>query len=144
MASGDVTSYSDVAVRAATGSATADSATFTTTETVLLTATGTVVSGQTYKVSVAANISSTVALDALICRIREDTVTGNQIDGKILGAVTNGISGYPSLLYAEWVASSTGSKTFVMTAARSTGSGTYQLRATSQRVSFLIVDRLVQ
>lgn len=145
MASGDVTSYSDVAVRVATGTATASSSTWTTGDTQLITATGTVVAGQTYKINCIMNIQASPAGDTLICRIREDTITGNQIDGKLLTPASAGGTGYPINLYAEWTASTTGSKTFVASAQRSTGTAsTYRLIATSQEVSFLIVDRLVQ
>lgn len=152
MASGDVTSYSDVAVRAATASVTADSATWSASESgALLTATGTVTAGQTYKIFFSGNVSTNATaaspgIEISIMRIREDTATGNQLDGKIFYVPTVAGNGYGGHLYAEWTASATGSKSFVVTGNRVTGSGTnsHQLRAGSNHPCILTVDRIVQ
>lgn len=149
MASGDVTSYADVAARTATASVTADSATWAGTETgALLTATGTVTNGQVYKIFFAGNVSASTtaspSAELSFMRIREDTSTGNQLDGKNVYLATAAGSGYQCYLYAEYTASTTGSKSFVVTGVRSAGANTHQLRAGSNHPAILTVDRIVQ
>lgn len=144
MASGDFTAYSDVAVRVGSTPITADSATFTTTEVSLVSVTFTQALGVTYAINVQTAFSSTVTgTEIVFARVREDTLTGNQLQGLISYMPTAGSSGYPISMYCEYTAASTGSKTIVLTAVRSSGTGTYQLRAGSNHPGAITVTKIV-
>jgi hypothetical protein len=144
MAAGDPIPWSYIATRVSTTEITANSATYGATETTLYTISPTLVSGLVYRVCVMAKIAVDVAADVSFLRIREDTLTGNQIDGANLYGGTTNTSGYPVLACSEYTATSTGAKTFVITGQRVTGTGTaHGVKASSNRKSYITVDLIV-
>lgn len=140
MATGDPISWSDVATRVATVSQTSDSATFTTTQTTLITATPSLVSGKTYGIWVYFRMSSSVAADVAICRIREDSTSGTELSQGQFYLATNSSTGYGFSIYGEYTAVSTGTKTLVFTAARNAGSGNLTLKGATVAPSKMLVD----
>lgn len=131
-----------------TGSAVADSAPITTTETAVLTVTIPMVSGQTYGISVKATISSTVVTaigtNLASVRVREDSTTGTVITSDVFAALSTAPAGYPYSTYAEYTAVSTANKTIVFTIVRNTATTeTYQLRAAATRPGMMRVQPLV-
>jgi hypothetical protein len=103
---------------------TSDSSTFTTTETVVGTVTASVISSVVYLLQCDLKIGTTVADDLVSIKLREDNVSGTQIQGSsdiIPRSGSNNSATFP--LRARWTASSTGSKTFVATAQRVGGTG---------------------
>lgn len=140
MAAGDQVPWSYIATRVATTTVTADSATFTTTETSVATVTASLISGLVYRVSCTAPLSSTVAADLVLLRIREDTTAGTQIQAVNICPPTTSTVGFPGTVITEYTAVSTASKTFVLTGVRVTGTGTYQLRAGASRPTIFTID----
>jgi hypothetical protein len=111
--------------RIATQVDTADSSGFGTTETVVSTVTAALVTGRTYRVSFRSAFQSDVSADTINTRLREDNVTGTQLQARRCYSHTSSAGfGFPGDLEAEYVAVSTGNKTFVATGVRSTGTGT--------------------
>lgn len=113
-----------------TSTATANSGTFTTTETVVMTTVASVVQGRTYRVWFYGALSSSVAADAIACRIREDGVAGTELQLRLHVVQSgSGTSGVPTPLEGRYVADVTEAKTFVVTGQRASGSGNINLRA---------------
>ena len=120
---------------------TSDSATFTTTETTVLSVTAPLVSGRTYRVIFFGKFASTVAGDIGVARIREDNSTGPERQSDYLDFNTASLTiGYSCYMEFEYQASSTGNKTFVVTGVRNTGTGTLRLEAAGHRPSYLRVE----
>ena len=127
--------------RIATQIDTADTATFTTVETVVSTVTAALVSGRTYRVRSVVTYQSDVADDHLNARLREDSVSGTQMTGKrVRSTLTTGGFGFDGCLEAEYTAVSTGNKTFVATGVRSTGTGNWTGEGLSVQPRYLYVD----
>lgn len=144
MATGDPINYSDVATRVASAPLTADSATWTSSESgALITVTASLVSGWTYKIYATMKVQSTVAADVAFMHLRQDSATGSQDDGANVNIPTSGGNGFPVWLYTEYTASATGSKIWVVTGSRASGTGTQKIAAGTSRPAFLTVDRLV-
>lgn len=128
--------------RIATATETADSPTFTTTETTLISVTAALVDGRTYRVRASVNFSSTVDNDDLRARIREDSSTGTIMQQRsweltVDDQETTGVGGEPE---AEYTATATSNKTFVLTGERLAGTGNCKLDAISTKPSYLYVD----
>lgn len=144
MPSGDPLSNADVAVRVATTPLTTNSATWTTTESgALITASALLTNGWTYAVTAILFVNSTAAADVGFMRIHEDTATGTQDVGENVYMATTSANGWPVTLYAEYTASATATKTFVVTGSRTAGTGTMGIVATTTRPCFLKIDRIV-
>ena len=126
--------------RIATDVDTADSGTFTTTETVVSTVVAALVSGRTYRVRWYGGCVTTVAADIYLGRIREDNVTGTILQERNRQIGTTSASGEPLELEAEFTAVATGNKTFVATGVRNGGTGTLHADATAVRPRYLYVD----
>lgn len=118
-------------------SITADSATFTTTETTTITLVVAVEEGSTYQISSYARLSSSVAGDVVTTRIRETNSVGAQIQGGQVECSTTSTTGYSNSLHTEWVAPTTGNQTFVFTAVRGGGTGNIIHRAAATAPGFL-------
>lgn len=103
----------------------ADSATITTSETVVATLTFTAVNGGVYATSWNLKIGQSVGTDYHIFGVREDSVTGTILDqwGFSLGTAAYG--GMVSF-FIDWTASASGAKTIVGTLIRGTGTGNVQ------------------
>ena len=114
--------------RIATSLETADSAGFTA-ETVIGTVTGDLVTGRTYRVQANAQVSSTVLNDTALVRLREDSIAGTIIGLNTGDIHTTGNIPTVCAIEAEYVAVADGSKTFVVTAQRLTGTGSIRREA---------------
>lgn len=97
----------------------------TTTETAIDWATVSLVAGRTYKVRWTVAWGSTVAGDTVFGRIREDSVTGNQLMIMRTNIPATGGVGtrWDGTIEAEYTATATGSKGFYGTGVRATGTG---------------------
>lgn len=129
---------------------TADSATWTTTESAaLMSITVPVVTGRTYRIDLTCHVSTTVQtfpitsanLEQALIRVREDTATGTQVlgDQLPLGQVTS--LGFKLTTHAWYTAVATGNKTFCVTGQKQAAQsgGNQQLRAGSTRRGLLSV-----
>lgn len=128
--------------RVGTTNLTADSSTFTTTETEVGSITVSLVTGRLYRIVAWVGWMSTVTGDAIRCRLREDTVTGTLMNSDQVnigqGNITSGA--YHTLVVAEYTAVSTGSKTFVVSGDQEAGSGTCRMEHASDRPGYITVD----
>ena len=120
---------------------TSDSGTITTTETTTITLVASVENGKTYELSAYARISSSVAGDVVVTRIRETSTAGAQIQGGQVECSTTSTTGYSNSIRTEWTASSTGSQTFVFTVVRGGGTGNIIHRAAATAPGFLTIRR---
>lgn len=126
--------------REATTIAITDSATFTTTETLLDTVTATLVAGRTYRVRWSGGLVTTVAGDVALIRMRENDMAGTLLVERnfYLGSASSG--GFGMDLEGEFTATSSGDKTFVVTGTRNGGTGTHHADGTVTRPRYLYVD----
>jgi hypothetical protein len=126
--------------RIATDIDTADSGTFTTTETVVSSVVAALVSGRTYRVRWVGGCVTTVANDVYLCRLREDSLVGTALmeRNRVIG--TTSASGEALECEVEYTAVATGNKTFVSTGVRNGGTGTLHADATASRPRYLYVD----
>lgn len=103
---------------------TSSSGSITGSETVTDTITLPVIAGHTYEIRCRLIVSTTVAGDDAIVRIREDSLTGTQIDGFRGDLAAASPVVYPFPLVVFWTAlSDDAAKTFVVTVQRGAGSG---------------------
>lgn len=141
MAAGDIVPWSYIATRVDTTEITANSSTYGATETTLYTITPSLTNGLTYRVGVLLKVAVDVAADVSFVRIREDTLTGNQLDGTNVYCGTTNTSGFLVIATSEYTATATGAKTFVITGQRVTGTGTaHGVKASANRKSYITVD----
>jgi len=124
--------------RIATAVRTTNSAGFTTTETVTDTVVADLISQLVYRVRCFTLYTSTVANDSDIVRIREDSLTGTVLQASrvFIPIVTS----FCVILEAEYTAVATGSKTFVVTGSRGSGTGTITHGANATAPVYLYVD----
>ena len=144
-AGGDVIYAADVNTRIKTTTRTSDTSTVTSTETVADSVTASLVNGEKYRVTWMVGYTSSVAGDTVILRLREDTVSGTQMNlarGDV--RLTNGAGSRWQLKFeAEYTATATGSKTFVGTFLRGSGTGNVNIEADPNYPSYLYVDLIV-
>lgn len=126
--------------RVATQTQTADSSTFTTTETEIGTITATLVAGCTYLVGVTSHIGTSVSNDIATCRIREDSSAGQQIQERQVPLPNAGVAGNLCDMITEYTAVADGAKTFSFTAARSSGTGNLRREAQGDRPTIFYVN----
>jgi hypothetical protein len=126
--------------RIGTTTRTSDSSGFTTTETLIDTVTVSVVSGRTYRVTWHSSLSSTVAGDDVLARIREDSGTSGTQLSYVQVDSTSTSNRWPADVETEFTASSTGSKTFSGTMQRTAGSGTITVKSAATSPTYLYVD----
>ncbi len=117
-------------------------------ETVGITVVIAVTAGQTYGITVKATIGSsavgTLGTNLAIVRIREDSVSGNQLSQDVFTPLTSASAGFAYSTYTEYTAASTTTKTIVFTFARNTATTeTYIIRAAANRPTFMRVQPLV-
>lgn len=111
-----------------------------TAETVTDSVTFTAVDGVEYKVTHSAIVGSSVAGDCAAMRIREDSLTGAAINGADLALPATGRL-FGSYMRGFWTASSTGSKTIVVTGQRASGTGNITRAASTANPSLLTVEK---
>jgi hypothetical protein len=103
--------------------ATANSAGFTTTEVVTDTLVANLISGQRYRVVHDGSWQTTVAADAVLLRIREDSLTGTALQAYRVGLPIAATT-FAGHVEGFYTAVANGSKTFVVAVVRSGGTGT--------------------
>jgi recombinational DNA repair protein RecT len=129
--------------RIATETVTADSSTFTNTDTVMMTLVAPLVDGRTYQVGMTARFNSTVSNDDVLVRIREDNVSGTDLQfGQIELPFDSTVGHGPVVLFAEYTAVATGNKTFVCVADRNAGTGNLNMDASATGPARMWVDYL--
>jgi hypothetical protein len=126
--------------RVGTGFEDTDSSTFTTSATVIASATAQLVSGRTYHVKVITHLGSSVAADTATLSLKEDSVSGTEIQGATGLVLTTSAAGGYFQIETDFTAVATGSKTFVATALRASGSGNLRREAAAIRPTWLTVD----
>jgi hypothetical protein len=126
--------------RIATTTNTSDSGTWTTTAVETDSVTAALVTGRTYLVRWSAGLVTTVAGDVALIRMREDDTSGTVLMERNFYLGTTATGGFASDLEANFTATATGNKTFVITGVRSGGTGTHHADATANRPRYLYVD----
>ena len=125
--------------RIATTKVTSNSGVFSA-ETVVITCVGFLEIGRTYKVETIFLGDINTAGDEIVARIREDSLTGT-----VMWDHTQAPYGVTRAsrwnMWNEFTAIVTGSKTFVVTLARLTGTGTIGLIASASQPAFLVIDQ---
>lgn len=125
--------------RIATNIVTANSGSFSA-ETVVQTVVATLVSGRTYRVTVAgACLSSQVNVNTRV-RIREDSVSGNILQSRNCTTGPVAADAVSVTYEGEYTAVSSGAKTFVVSIERQSGSGTHQWQSAVASPAYLYVD----
>lgn len=113
------------------GETTVDSANFTTPEVGVLTGVASVVAGRTYRIRFEGRWASSAASN-IITRIRQDTAAGDEVSvGQVEVPTASSLGFGPRIMGGEFVAPSTGDKTFVATAVRNGAGGDCRLEATN-------------
>jgi hypothetical protein len=119
--------------RIATTEVVSDSSTFTTTETQVASVTAALVSGRNYRVRLVARFGTSAANDIVVVRVREDNLSGTTLQFELRPLPSTSSSGNTvGVLEGEYVAASTGDKTFVASGQRTSGS--VLVRGTLQRI----------
>jgi hypothetical protein len=105
-----------------------------------------VVSGRTYRLKWVTDVASSAATTANIevarWRIRETNLAGTSLQLSHTILVMTG-NDFPGLVETEWVAPSTGNRTFVGTCHRHLGSGTFTCNANANEPSIFTVDQVI-
>lgn len=123
----------------ASSSVTADSANFTTTETVVMTVTAPVVTGRTYSIWGFPSFQSSVADDFVRAAIRQDNASGTRMDLSDIAILTTTGTIWTASLFALYTADATEEKTFVVTGDRIGGTGDCRLEADAQWPAIMLV-----
>lgn len=118
---------------------TSSSGNITTTETTVDTVTAPLVSGRTYGIWWFSQAQSSVAADTAVARLREDNSTGTRMTIKRMAIPESG-QNYQIAHYGEYVAVSTGDKTFVGTLTRGSGTGNITSPASSTSLCSIYVE----
>ncbi|AXH89396.1 hypothetical protein AB0N38_26170 [Micromonospora aurantiaca] len=121
---------------------TADSGVFTTVEAAIDSVTVPLVSGRTYRVRWNVAWAGTLAGDTVFTRLRENNVTGTQLNIIRSEIVATGGAGtrWPATIEADYTAVATGNKTFVGTGIRTSGSGNINAHAGTDFPITMTVD----
>jgi hypothetical protein len=144
MASGDPVPWSLIATRVYTNEIVANSATYGATEVVLYTVTAFLTGGQTYAVEAILKVAIDVASDVSFIRIREDTLTGNQLEGANSQTGSTNGNGFPVVAITEYTPSADGNKVFVITGQRASGTGTaHGVKASPNRKSYIRIYAVI-
>jgi len=123
---------------------TSNSSTFTTTETTVQSVTASLIDTVVYDVYAYTHFNADAVVTEMTARLREDNSTGTELWNSYTGAInflTTSALGNWFVLAGSYTASSTGSKTFVLTGLRTGGAGNCKLVAASNRPSKLLVVR---
>lgn len=127
--------------RIATTIVSSDSSAFTA-ETVVMTIVAPLVIGRRYAIWAFPKFASTVDNDDVQANLRQDNVSGTtlQVDLRELTADNQEGVGQTFTLYAEYTATATGNKTFVVTGQRNAGTGDIRLESNTGRESYAFVE----
>lgn len=139
MASGEKITNELIATRVATTSVASNSSTFTNTEVSLATVTAYLIDNKRYKVAYPARFSVATAAQLVTVRLREDTVSGTQLQAAQVYCHSTDSVGFDVYIEVEYTATTTGNKTFVLTAQRNGGSGNVTMLAAASSTRCLTV-----
>jgi len=135
--------YNELIDRQSTALFTADSSTWGATETILGAVAVSAIAGAKYKIIFVGKVSADVAADAANMRIREDNLTGTQLQLQQVYLPNTSTNGWQTYVYAEYTAVSTATKTFALTGQRSVGTGTaHRIRGSGSAPGYFYVDRI--
>jgi hypothetical protein len=143
MTAGEALSNADVATRVATSTWASDSGNITTTQTITMSMSPFLEDGKTYALFAYFRLSSSVAADVAICRLREDSITGTELAQGQFYIPTTSASGFGFMLYGEYTATADGAKTLVFTITRNSGSGNIIQRGAAVAPGRFIADLIV-
>lgn len=124
--------------RIATVVQTSDSTLFTA-ETLVMSIEAPLVIGRTYRVTADLIGAGSVAGDNTLWRIRQDLLAGTQMQQRQRDIPSTGF-GWLVRMEAEFTATATAAKTFVVTGERLTGTGNIRIEAAADRPAYLYVD----
>jgi hypothetical protein len=97
-----------------------------------------------YKIWFEGRISTDVANDTAGLRIREDSVSGTQLQFANHHIPTTTGNGFTKTITATYTATATASKTFVLTGQRTAGTGVaHRIRGSASSPGYLVVERIV-
>lgn len=117
---------------------TGSSGTFTA-ETEVQTVTVGLISGKVYRVVYKGTLQSSVGGDSARSRIREDNVTGTQLQNYRV-PLQNAAAGFTADVEAEYTAVATADKTFSVTGERASGTGNISASASATGPAYLYVE----
>jgi hypothetical protein len=126
--------------RVATTVITSPSGTFTTTATQVASVTAPLVAGSIYRVTFDGAFDTTVDGDMVRARIREDNISGNQLQARDTGEMDAAGLVTGLRMEVEYTAVSTGNKTFVATGERDAGTGNISMSADPTFPAYMYVD----
>jgi hypothetical protein len=113
---------------------TADSPTWTTTETTAISVTAALVDGRTYRVRLDAAFATDSAGDVADVKIRLTDTSGTTLQDRLVYMpITSSATGFGAVVEGLYTATSTGSVTFVGTGRRVGAGGTHRIEAASGR-----------
>jgi hypothetical protein len=116
------------------------SGTFTTTATQVASVTAWLVAGSIYRVTFDGAFDTTVDGDMVRARIREDNISGNQLQARDTGEMDAAGLVTGLRMEVEYTAVSTGNKTFVATGERDAGTGNISMSADPTFPAYMYVD----
>lgn len=116
------------------------SGTFTTTAVQVASVTASLVAGSIYRVTFDGAFDTTVDGDMVRARIREDNISGNQLQARDTGEMDAAGLVTGLRMEVEYTAVSTGNKTFVATGERDAGTGNITMSADSTFPAYMYVD----
>jgi hypothetical protein len=120
---------------------TTGSGTFTT-ETVTDTVTASLIAGTEYEIRWTGLFQSSVAGDVVNTQMREDSISGTRLcDGRVPCTTAN--RAFAAAVRGFYTAAVTGSKTFVITGVRDSGTGNITRAAVATSPSVLTVDEVL-
>jgi hypothetical protein len=126
--------------RVATTVITTPSGTFTATATQVASVTAPLVAGSVYRVTFDGAFDTTVDGDMVRARIREDNISGNQLQARDTGEMDAAGLVTGLRMEVEYTAVSTGNKTFVATGERDAGTGNISMSADPTFPAYMYVD----
>jgi hypothetical protein len=126
--------------RVATTVITSPSGTFTTTATQVASVTAPLVAGSIYRVTFDGAFDTTVDGDMVRARIREDNISGNQLQARDTGEMDAAGLVTGLRMEVEYTAAITGNKTFVATGERDAGTGNISMSADPTFPAYMYVD----
>lgn len=127
--------------RVATLNVTSNAAAITTTETVTDTITWASVAGRTYRITAYVPYAQSVANDEFLIRMREGATTGGG-QYQYSSVKQNSTAVFAQYLAMDWVETTTGNRSFSVTAQRNSGTGNIVLRGAVSQPRIVSVDRV--
>jgi hypothetical protein len=150
VAAGDPISAADANVSAGIAQLTADSATWTTTESAsLLSVSANLVNTKQYWIMLITHVSTSTVISAAAptvefsaMRVRETSASGTQLMAIQNTILNNSATGFMHFGFCKYTATTTGAVQFHVTGQRIVGAGNHQIRAGGSRPTVLRVDKI--